>query len=392
MGSYEKNGCLVIEIGKRLDSVLAKEAEEEIRRELALHPGLPLCLDADKLQYISSSGLRVLLGLFKENQNMTVVNVSPEVYETFQITGFDTFIDIRKKKRRISVAGCRILGSGAFGTVYQLDGDTVVKAYRGGDEMLPMMEGEKEKTRQAFLSGVPTAIPFDIVQLEDGRYGAVYELIDAQNCNDIIRADPAALSRIIPQYVRFLKTLHSLQARAGQMKEAREIYLETLGKLSCLQKPVADRLRMLLEGLPEDHRLVHGDIHLKNVMISDGSMILIDMDRLSTGNPVFEFASLFSSYVAFNEDDGNDCMKFFGISRETAFRIFYDTLEQYLQPLDEARVQEAMKKAQTVGYMRFLEILAIEQEDTQSELNVRRIRHAAERLASLAFEVESLAI
>ena len=41
-------------------------------------------------------------------------------------------------------------------------------------------------------------------------------------------------------------------------------------------------------------------------MISRGEMILIDMDHLALGDPVFEFAGLFAAYIAFNEDDPDD--------------------------------------------------------------------------------------
>ena len=392
MNSFEKNGALVMELNGRLDSIRAQEVEAEIRGELARHPGLPLCLDADSLTYISSSGLRVLLRLVRENQQLKVVNVSPEVYDIFQQTGFDTLMDIQKKKRRVSVEGCKVIGSGAYGTVYQLDGDTVVKVFQGGEELLPMIENEKERSRRAFLSGIPTAIPFDIVQTEDGRFGAVYELIDARNCNDIIRNDPTAVQWLLPQYAAFLKNLHSLQAKPGELKENRSLYLEETEVFSCLEKPVADRLRELLEGIPQEYGLIHGDIQLKNVMLSDGSMILIDMDRLSVGNPVFELADLFAAYIAFNEDDPENSMQFFGISRETSALIYEKTMKLYFQSLDEKQFQEALKKVETMGYLRFLEILIVEMKDVQSELKNLRIRHSAEHLASLVFAVDSLAV
>lgn len=116
----------------------------------------------------------------------------------------NTLFDVQKQKRRLSVEGCEIIGKGTFGTVYRLDDDTVVKVFADGEASLPMIEWEKERARAAFLLGIPTAIPFDIVQVGD-QYGAVYEMIRARNCIDLVREDPASLDWLIPKFAELIK-------------------------------------------------------------------------------------------------------------------------------------------------------------------------------------------
>ena len=392
MLNYEKDGCLVVELDSRMDAANSDSAEAEIREAVRQHPGLPLCLDADRLEYISSSGLRVLLKFQKASGGLKIINVSPEVYEIFETTGFNSFLTIQKRRRRVNVDGCRILGQGAFGTVYRLDEDTVVKVYHGDSQkMLPIIETERERARQAFLAGVPTAIPFDIVRVGD-EYGAVFEMIDAENCNDLIVKDPAETDRLIPKYAELIKTLHSLHGVSGQLSDIRELYLEQIDEFACLDSETADRLKELLRGIPDADGIIHGDIQLKNVMISGDEMILIDMDHMHRGNPVFEFAGLFATYVAFNEDEPENTLKFVGIGREDAARIFNSTLEAYLGCSGGPDMEETRRKVQTAGYLRFLQILMIEMKDLQSELKDTRIRHAAEHLKELSGAISSLGI
>ena len=359
---------------------------------MAAQPGLPLTLDAEGLDYISSSGLRVLMRLAKElGGDLSVTNVSPEMSDVFHITGMDTVLNVEKRMRRVDIAGCPVLGQGAFGTVYRLDGDTIVKVYRGGEAALPIIRQETARARQAFVSGVPTAIPFDIVRVGD-EYGSVFEMIDAQNCNDIVLANPAALDDLLPRYAGFLKRLHSLEAAPGQLPETRDVWLENLAKFApCLDPATYERLAELLRAMPRDLHLVHGDIQMKNVMLSSGEFTLIDMDKLSTGNPAFEFGPLYATYVAFNEDNPDNARQFLGIDRETAEKTFYGTLRAYLGGMDEAAYAAAEQKARVLGYLRFLTILAVEMADVHTPLKELQVRHAAEHLKALAFQVEDLA-
>ena len=71
MKSYIKNGRLVIELERRMDSNNSAQMEQEITQILDQHPGLPLTLDAEKLRYISSSGLRVLMELILRTRQET---------------------------------------------------------------------------------------------------------------------------------------------------------------------------------------------------------------------------------------------------------------------------------------------------------------------------------
>ena len=85
-----------------------------------------------------------------------------------------------------------------------------------------------------------------------------------------------------------------------------------------------------MDNIEERNTFIHGDCHFKNIMVQEGELILIDMDTLSVGHPIFEFAQLYAPYVAFDEDDPGNCKRFFGIDGKDAQRLYYALLNRYI--------------------------------------------------------------
>lgn len=87
---------LTIALAGRLDTATAPELEKEIKDSLG---GITkFTLDLAKLEYISSAGLRVLLGAQKvmnKQGEMIVTNVSSDIQEIFDVTGFCDILNIQ---------------------------------------------------------------------------------------------------------------------------------------------------------------------------------------------------------------------------------------------------------------------------------------------------------
>ena len=79
----------IIKLVGRLDTTTAPALDKTINEDIAGTKNL--VLDVKELEYISSAGLRVLLGAQKKMQkigSMKVTNVREEVMEVFEMTGF----------------------------------------------------------------------------------------------------------------------------------------------------------------------------------------------------------------------------------------------------------------------------------------------------------------
>ena len=87
---------LTIAIEGKLDTTTAPQLEAELKESL---DGVEsLVLDFEKLDYISSAGLRVLLATQKtmnKQGEMVICNVNETVSEVFEITGFVDILTIK---------------------------------------------------------------------------------------------------------------------------------------------------------------------------------------------------------------------------------------------------------------------------------------------------------
>ncbi len=94
--SKEKKGTeLTFALEGRLDTITAPQFESELKKEV--EDATALVIDCEKLEYISSAGLRVLLSAQKIMNNkgtMVVRKVSEEVMEIFEVTGFSDILTI----------------------------------------------------------------------------------------------------------------------------------------------------------------------------------------------------------------------------------------------------------------------------------------------------------
>ena len=85
----------IIEVVGRLDTITAPALDKTINEDIE---GVKnLVLDFNGLEYISSAGLRVLLGAQKKMQkigSMKVKNICEEVMDVFEMTGFADILTI----------------------------------------------------------------------------------------------------------------------------------------------------------------------------------------------------------------------------------------------------------------------------------------------------------
>ncbi|MBR0091298.1 MAG: phosphotransferase [Lachnospiraceae bacterium] len=373
----------------RIDSSNAAQTEQEMFEILEANPEKTPLIDASALDYISSAGLRVLMKLQKRvKEKYTVREVSPAVYDILETTGFTEILDVRKKFREISLDGCEVIGRGFYGTVYRLDEDTIVKMYNTPDA-LAMIENEKRMAKLAFIKGIPTAISFDIIKSGD-RFGSVFELLRAKTFNDLVIERPEQTEALVRDYVGFIKSVHATLMDEGTLPSARERFLSYLDELKdWLSEEQIARCRTLLLTVPEDLHVIHGDFQMKNVMIVDDEPMLIDMDTLATGHPIFDLSGLYATYMAFEEDDPENGINFLGIDNDKCALIWKKILEYYTEGAADAEREETEVKIRIASYIRFLFILAVS--DLKSgELGEKRIKTATRHLGELIHKTDSL--
>lgn len=344
---------LYIELVGRIDASNAAEIEDSVKKIRSDNPGMHTVFDADKLEYISSAGLRILLRVRKEEPGLAIINASPEVYGILEMTGFTEMLTVEKTYPKISIDGCEFIAKGANGAVYRYDDETIVKHYFNRDA-LPEIKQERENARKAFVLGVNTAIPYGIVRIGDG-YGSVTELLNATSITKIIRANPEDMEQAVAYFVDTAKLIHSIEVEKGELPDYREWVITWVEFLKdYLPDEYYRKLSSLISTLPESRYLIHGDYHTNNVMIQNGEALLIDLDTLASGCPILELGSMYNAFVGFSEKDHSVIKDFLGIDFETAGKFWKLSLMSYLGTDNKAVIEDVENKAKVIGYTRLL--------------------------------------
>ena len=375
------NKKVVILLEGEINSTNAEAKEKEILNELQGKEVEDIELNFNDLTYISSAGLRVILKLKQMYQGLHITNCSLEVYEVFDMTGFTNMMDIKKRLKRVDVTGCPLIGEGYFSRVYRLDKDTIIKVFKRATDINDVQR-ELNLAKEAFVLGIPTAISFDIVMVGD-LYGVRFEMLDCASLKDMFLDEKNDKNELLKLYANLLKIINTTKPMDDKLPDMKEF---TLKKLEITKQFYTDeqynKLKALVNTISDSNTFVHGDCHIKNIMVRDKELFLIDMDTLSKGHPIFELSSIYAPYIAFEEDDPGNVEKFLGIPKPLADSLFYDTLKLYL---GDKYTEDNLNKIKLVGYLHMVWWNTVNTPDCEARLNGCR-----GRLLSLLDKVTTL--
>ena len=336
-----ENGVLTIFIEGELSSSNAESIGKELEKIIAASVFNSLVIDLENLRYISSAGLRVFLQLKREHDDMSLINASLEVYDVFQMTGFTSMMDVKKALRKVDVSSAEVIGDGFFSTVYRLDKDTIVKVFnRTSDPQ--QIERELHLAKEAFVLGVPTAISFDIVKAGD-KLGVIFEMLDCKSLKTAIVDNINDYQIYLEKYVDLLKKINTTVCDNEKIPQIKKFYLEKIEKIkSDLEEKYYLKVKKLIESIDDRRTFVHGDCHFKNIMVQKDELLLIDMDTLSVGHPIFELAAICATYTIFNEDEPGNSLRFFGIKGDDCLKLYNGIVDLYFGKQDIA-IKEKIK-------------------------------------------------
>ncbi|MGE0723376.1 MAG: anti-sigma factor antagonist [Alphaproteobacteria bacterium] len=286
---------LTLELAGRLDINSAPALE----RALGLDGVRHLVLDLGGCPLVSSAGLRQLLRAQKQlaasGGTMLLTNVTQGVQDVLDITGFSSLIPSRRKVREISIDGLEFLSAGVCGECYRLDRETIVKLYNEGVDPA-IAEKEKKFAKAAFVSGIPTAISYDVVAC-GSRTGVVYEMLDATLFSVLIRNDLNNLDRHADTLVEITRTVHATRADPAIFPDIKASFRGYIGQMDFfLSTAEVALLQRRLEAIPDGDGCVHFDLHTSNIMMRGDEPVIIDMGDLSRGHYLFDIGLLCTIY------------------------------------------------------------------------------------------------
>ena len=350
----------------RLDTATSAKASADIERALATVPVISrLTCDAGQLEYISSSGLRILLSLAKRYKDFRITEVQSLVYEVLDTTGFTKIMTVERALRQLSVEGCEVIGVGGVGTVYRLDGDTIIKVFREGTT-IEEVRREITMSKEAFVMGMPTAISFDVVRV-GCQYGLVYELLQADTLSACIKREPGRIDEFARKYAELFHQLHAIEVPGGssvpcaiererqQIRHIRRYF----------PQESIDLMLRIIDAIPDANRLLHLDLQTKNAMVQNGELMLIDMGEVGYGHPLLDLGHAYSAMVTLV----GDYDKIIGMPRELGQKLWSRAIDYYLEGMPAEVVKQRKAQIEVVSCVRSFSWLALSDSFPEAVIN-----------------------
>lgn len=350
----------------RLDTAVSSQVSADINQLLATAGAIQhLTVDAGQLEYISSSGLRILLMLAKRFKDFRIKDVNPEVYDVLSMTGFTKMMTVERALRQLSIEGCEMIGVGGVGTVYRLDDDTIIKVFREGTTMDEVRK-EITMSKEAFVMGMPTAISFDVVRVGD-QYGLVYELLHAHTLSACLKQAPERMDELARKYADLFRQMHQIQVPADSSVPDALAHerSQVLHIRRYFPQESIDLLLQILDAVPSGRSLLHLDLQAKNVMLQGEELMLIDMGEMGYGHPVLDLAHAYSALVLFV----GDYEKTIGIPRELGNELWNRAINYYFEGLPDDVVALRKEQIKAVACIRNFSWLALSDSFPEDVIN-----------------------
>ena len=327
---YEnKREDLIIYFEGEINSFNADNVEKEAREIIDKETFNALILNFSNIRYVSSAGLRIILKFKQQYKEVSIEECSLEVYDILSMTGFTNMLPVKKALKRLYISGAKVIGEGFFSTVYRIDKDTIVKVFNRTSDP-EQIDRELAMSKQAFVLGIPTAISYDIVRVDE-KLGVRFEMLDCMSLGNAFIEYPDKYDELVDRYVALLKKINNTDTNNNPVfPDMKEFFFEKLSYIKhFVDHEHYEKMKALLSTIPERSTFVHGDCHFKNIMVQGNDFLLIDMDTLSKGHPIFELALIRAPYVAFEMDAPGNSEQFLGVSGEFASKLYNDVVERY---------------------------------------------------------------
>ncbi len=326
----------------RMDANNSAQVEKDLIQFRQEHGDM--VLDASELTYISSSGIRALMRLCKEQKELRIDNVRDEVFSVLYASGVTELFTVNRELLELTNDDWEVAGVGASGTVYRIDSDTAIKVYSEGIGF-DYVNQERQLARRAIICGVPTVIPNRNAKVGN-CYATLFELVRSKTLGEMLQGEPERFDELMDDYVAMIKDLHSLEDTKGYFPELQDLWLKDEHMIrEGLRPDDAELVIDIYKNSKRCNNLLHGDIHPGNVMISDGEIILVDMASMSKGPDILDAITVFRLSM-FGEKVGllDAAEKTMGIKHEMFAKFWFAFASRYYETNDESVLKEISRQ------------------------------------------------
>lgn len=248
-----------------------------------------------------------------------------------------------------------IIGRGGMSVVYKISDDLAVKVFRQGITYVDVLH-EYDMSHRAYELGMPTPKPYSIENIGQ-QYGIIYELLEGDTLSKVMSDNPENLEQYAEQMADIYRQLHStVITSSNAIPNAHTNEEQAIKRLIPLfGKDASDKLLTILSTIPSGNRLLHCDLHPRNIMLHHGRMMIIDMGEVGYGNPIMDIAhahALMTSGLV-------DVQRFMGFPEQLAKPFWTSTLFHYCKASTEQEITQIKLSLDVISLIRCFTWLAV---------------------------------
>ena len=187
-----------------------------------------------------------------------------------------------------SISELKRIAEGREAEIFAWESGAVLKLFR--DQPWAVAARDTELAAMSAVGGSAGPMPAALGTIEiDGRPGLLIERVDGIDMLTKIGKQPWAIIGAGPQMARVHAAVHA--TIASPQLETLHRRLERRFEQVATQRPdLAERGRRALASLPEGDRLLHGDFHPANIILSPRGPVVIDWPNATRGDPAADVA------------------------------------------------------------------------------------------------------
>lgn len=236
---------------------------------------------------------------------------------------------------KINVEGMELLGKGMAGEVY-VDGDKVIKLYFYPKTPMERAYYYYAISQHVMKEGLPVPKSYDFVEA-DGRYGIIYERIKGEILPDYFKGGFDEKKKCAAYMGKLLRQLHMAKVKDSLLNFEDSPVIYSLRRVKVIPEEKVQAVIDIINELPGPRTMVHGDAHEGNFMMRDDGPVMIDLDTVTLGHPIFDISYwLFLKEGTPSEDRRNKI----GITEDQVQEYLYTAYENYFDTTDRTLIDK----------------------------------------------------